>query len=94
MSPRSEHTETVRRLIGGTDALENELIDAARKQMDQQEATPSELAGEFADEVRQVVLSGEALNDRALAMDGLLEAVAEEVDWTVLAEELLVRASV
>ena len=93
MSSQSEHTETVRRLIGGTDALENKLIDAAQKHLHQQDAEPSELAGEFASQVKEVVLSGEALSDRALAMDGLLEAVADEVDWRVLAEELLVRAS-
>lgn len=94
MSGPSEHTETVRRLIGGTDALENKLVDAARKQLDQQDAEPSELAEDFAAQVKNVVLSGEALSDRALAMDGLLEAVADEVDWEVIAEELLVRASV
>lgn len=94
MSASKEHTETVRRLIGSTDELERVLIDDARTFMDEHEDEPSALADDFAGHLRERVLSGEAISDRALAMDGLLEAVADDVDWEQLSEELLVRATV
>lgn len=92
MNDSAEHTETIRRLIGGKKELENALVEKASALLDGRDEEPSDLAPEFAGEVEELIRSGEMMDARALAATQLLEAFADDVDWETLAEELLVRA--
>lgn len=92
MSDSAEHTATIRRLIGGKKKLEDALVEKASALLEERGEEPSELAPEFAQEVEELIRSGEMMDARALAATQLLEAFADDVDWEVLAEELLVRA--
>lgn len=92
MSDSDDHTETIRRLIGGRNDLEEALVEKASDLMDEREGSPSELAGEFAEEVEATVRDEDMHDARALAAMQLLDAFADQVDWETLAEEMLVRA--
>lgn len=92
MSDSEDHTETIRRLIGGKQELEEALVEKASTLLEEREDSPSELAEEFAEEVEATVRSEDMHDARALAAMQLLDAFADQVDWKTLAEEMLVRA--